>query len=87
MNSRTIPSFASLPSQGAWIEIELEVYTFEHSARSLPSQGAWIEMLNQVKANLAIACRSLLRERGLKFGTDTATVTAALVAPFSGSVD
>ena len=35
---------ASLPSRGAWIEIEPAVVTTEPSRESLPSRGAWIEI-------------------------------------------
>ena len=36
-------SVKSLPSRGAWIEIEQALYNKLHG-RSLPSRGAWIEI-------------------------------------------
>ena len=34
---------SSLPSRGAWIEIELQLHHL-HINTSLPSRGAWIEI-------------------------------------------
>ena len=41
----------SLPSRGAWIEMEIRLHLF-YKLSSLPSRGAWIEMRDLLNANI-----------------------------------
>jgi len=56
----------SLPSQGAWIEMAL-CGKWLTPIWSLPSQGAWIEISSGSGCGSSSGCRSLHRERGLKY--------------------
>ena len=42
----------SLPSVGAWVEIQTPLANSLECSRSLPSVGAWVEMLNTMPSNL-----------------------------------
>ena len=53
----------SLPSRGAWIEINIAVRSRPLSASSLPSRGAWIEILPWLAAMVGLR-RSPHGERG-----------------------
>ena len=58
----------SLPSRGAWIEIDYSSKRRVRYLESLPSRGAWIEMSNVDVVSNKIVGRSPRGERGLKYG-------------------
>ena len=56
----------SLPSRGAWIEIDHSYQSRAGRQGSLPSRGAWIEICNYKEVILHAQRRSPHGERGLK---------------------
>ena len=56
----------SLPSRGAWIEID-DRKTPLMVRSSLPSRGAWIEITLRLLLVAVAECRSPRGERGLKY--------------------
>ena len=63
------PRFLSLPSRGAWIEIEFADGGLPGVGGSLPSRGAWIEIALAAGRHGWVCRRSPHGERGLKSGT------------------
>ena len=57
----------SLPTRGAWIEIEIITATLRRGLLSLPTRGAWIEMDGTLTPEARFDGRSPHGERGLKY--------------------
>ena len=74
---------AVAPYTGAWIEIALNV-ELDGLKMVAPYTGAWIE-IREIRA-VPYRHRSLpTRERGLKFGGQSAVDAASGVAPYTGA--
>ena len=56
----------SLPSRGAWIEIDAGKHMVPCGGWSLPSRGAWIEIVEEEEVEEEVEGRSPHGERGLK---------------------
>ena len=76
----------SLPSRGAWIEIQPALTGKSYNIASLPSRGAWIEIVC-VKNNYIY--NESLPSRGAWIEMQTVDIDKKLrnVAPLAGSVD
>ena len=75
----------SLPTRGAWIEME-PVQNFVDKALSLPTRGAWIEIVNDLR--LAVVTQSLpTRGAWIEIVMVAVKVLWTMVAPHTGSVD
>ena len=76
---------SSLPTQGAWIEIQV-VFLYPKSERSLPTQGAWIEI---IQCTTMTSMKKSLPTQGawIEMSIISCQDVSEYVAPYTGSVD